>query len=96
VKAADRITGIRERLEKALRPTRLEVIDESHKHKGHAGARDGKGHFRVLIVADAFRGRGRVERHRLVYSALDDLLQTDIHALAVEASANEGEATAKG
>jgi BolA protein len=96
VTATDRAAGIRKRLESALHPKRLEVIDESHKHKGHAGARDGKGHFRVLIVSDAFRGRGRIERHRLVYSALGDLMQTDIHALAVEASVDEEPANPEG
>jgi BolA protein len=82
---ADRLAAIRQRLEATLRPREIEVIDESHKHRGHAGARDGSGHFQVRIVSDAFRGCGRVERHRLVYAALGELLQTEIHALAIEA-----------
>jgi BolA protein len=72
----------------------MEVTDESHKHRGHAGARDGKGHFHVRIVSAEFRGRGRLERHRLVYAALAELMQTDIHALAVEALSPDEAATA--
>jgi BolA family transcriptional regulator, general stress-responsive regulator len=71
-----------------LRPTRLELIDESARHAGHAGARpQGGSHFRLLIVADAFSGRGRVERQRMVYAALGDLMRTDVHALSITALA---------
>jgi len=70
----------------AFAPTELEVIDESHKHKGHAGARDGRGHFKVKIVSARFAGRKPIERHRMVYEALDSMLKTDIHALSVEAT----------
>lgn len=56
-------------------------------HAGHAGAAGGQSHFRIRIVAEAFRGCSPVARHRLVYAAVDDLLKTDIHALAIEASA---------
>jgi BolA protein len=67
-------------------PTRLDIEDESHRHAGHAGAAGGHGHFRVIIVAEAFRGVAPLARHRMVYAAVDDLLKTDIHALSIEAS----------
>ena len=70
----------------ALAPTRLELIDDSARHAGHAGARpEGESHFRLTIVAAAFAGKSRLERHRLVFAALGDLLQTDVHALAITA-----------
>lgn len=83
--AAVRVTeAIREQLEARLAPSRLELIDESAHHAGHAGARpEGESHFRVTIVAEAFAGKSRLERHRMVFGALDDLLRTDIHALSV-------------
>ena len=84
---AERIEQIRERLVAALAPTDLQVIDESHKHVGHAGARDGRGHFAVTIVSPAFAGKSPLERHRLVYAALGELMQTDIHALSMQAHA---------
>lgn len=83
----DRMARIRERLTTALTPFALEVIDDSHKHVGHVGARDGRGHFTVRIVSSAFQGAGRVARHRLVYEALGDMLDTDIHALSIQARA---------
>jgi BolA protein len=78
---------MRERLEQALQPSLLEIEDESHHHVGHAGARDGRGHFRLHIVSSAFVGLTPLQRHRLVYTALGELMQTDIHALAIEAEA---------
>lgn len=81
----DRTTLIRERLAAALSPSELEVIDESHLHKGHAGARDGRGHFRVRIVSDRFAGLRPLQRHRLVFNAVGPLMETDIHALSVAA-----------
>jgi BolA protein len=77
---------LRRRLETRFAPSLLVIKDESHLHAGHAGAAGGHSHFRVTIVAEAFRGVSPVARHRLVYAAVDDLLQTDIHALAIEAS----------
>src|SRR5262245_58806933 len=69
-----------------LEPQRLELIDESARHAGHAGARpEGESHFRLLIVAETFTGRSRIERQRLVYDALGDLLRTDVHALSITA-----------
>jgi BolA family transcriptional regulator, general stress-responsive regulator len=82
---AARVELIRERLTAALNPSSCEVIDESHKHAGHVGARDGRGHFRVHIVSDRFAGLNRIARHRLVYEALGELMTTDVHALSIEA-----------
>jgi len=81
----ERVSVIRSRLAEEFSPELLEVEDESHLHAGHAGARDGRGHFRVTIVAEAFEGRSRLERHRMVFAALGALMQSDIHALAVQA-----------
>lgn len=80
-----RLQRIRQRLQEAFDPQRLELEDESHKHAGHAGARDGRGHFRVLIVSAAFDGRPPLARHRAVYAALGDMMDTDIHALSIQA-----------
>jgi BolA protein len=82
---AERLAAIRERIAAVLAPSALEVVDESHLHKGHAGARDGRGHFRVRIIAERFAGLRPLERHRLVYAAVGSLMQTDIHALSVTA-----------
>jgi len=78
---------LRDRLEAHFAPTELVIEDESHRHAGHAGAAGGQSHYRVRIVAEAFRGIAPLARHRLVYAAVGDMLQTDIHALAIEASA---------
>ena len=80
-----RVEKIRDRLEQKLQPEMLEIEDESHLHAGHAGARDGRGHFRVTVISPAFAGLSRIARHRLVFEALDELMETDIHALAVQA-----------
>lgn len=82
-----RVEQIRERLAAAFAPFELAVEDESHRHAGHAGARDGRGHFRVRVVSAAFRGQAPLARHRAVYAALGQLMQTDIHALAIDARA---------
>jgi BolA protein len=87
VSAAERIARMRARLEAALAPERLEITDDSHLHVGHEGARDGRGHYTVAIVSAAFEGRNAVARHRMVYEALGDMMQTDIHALAIRADA---------
>src|SRR5260370_40821780 len=80
--ASGREQLLRRRLESRFAPKLLVIEDESHLHAGHAGAAGGHSHFRVTIVAEAFRGVSPVARHRLVYAAGDDLLKTDIHALA--------------
>lgn len=77
---------LRRRLESSFSPSLLVIVDESHLHAGHAGAAGGHSHFRIRIVAEAFRGVSAVGRHRLVYAAVGELLTTDIHALAIEAS----------
>lgn len=69
----------------ALKPTSIEVIDDSAAHAGHAGAKSGGGHFRLLIVAPIFAGRRPMERHRLVYDALASLMKQEIHALSINA-----------
>jgi len=69
----------------ALSPQALEIRDDSHKHVGHEGARDGRGHFAVDITSAAFEGMAPLARHRSVYAALGDLMQTDIHALQIRA-----------
>jgi BolA protein len=69
----------------ALSPSMLEIRDDSHKHAGHEGARDGRGHFAVDITSAAFEGMAPLARHRRVYAALGDMMQTDIHALQIRA-----------
>ena len=82
---ASRVEQIRSRLQAALHTAVVEVTDDSHLHIGHAGARDGKGHFRVRVVSEDFRGLRSVQRHQLVYGSLGSLMHTDIHALGVTA-----------
>ena len=78
--------AIRQRLTAALSPSRLDLADESALHAGHAGARpEGESHFRLLIVAAIFDGKSRLERQRIVFAALGDLMHTDIHALSITA-----------
>ena len=79
-----RIELIRERLTEHLEPSFLEIIDESHLHVGHAGAKDGRGHFRVRIGSHKFEDLRPIQCHRLVYDAVGDLMQSDIHALSIE------------
>jgi BolA protein len=79
---------IAEKLAAAFAPQQLDVIDESHRHEGHAGHRPGgESHFRVHIVSEAFRGKSRIERHRMVNQTLSSELAGGVHALAVHASA---------
>jgi len=79
------VDEIRRRLTAALAPVELDVLDEGHKHAGHAN--DGKGHFHVRIVSAAFAGMLPLKRHRLVYAALDGLMNEGIHALSIDARA---------
>ncbi len=85
----DRVAVIEEKLTEAFSPSRLLVKDQSHLHAGHAGAQDGRGHFDVTIVAAAFAGKRPLERHRMIFAALGTLMDTDIHALRIHASAGE-------
>ncbi len=76
---------MRERLNAALSPSDIEIADESHLHAGHAGARSGRGHYALRIRATAFNGKSPIQRHRMVYEALGEMMQTDIHALSIKA-----------
>ena len=82
---ASRVERIRAQLAQALPGAAIELIDDSHRHAGHAGARDGRGHFSARIVSGAFAGLRPLQRHQLVYRALDELMRTDIHALSITA-----------
>ncbi len=81
----DRVERIRSILEQAFSPTALEISDDSHLHAGHAGARSGKGHYTIQIVSQDFEGKTLIERHRMIYAALEKMMQSDIHALSIKA-----------
>ncbi len=81
-----RIERIRDLLNAALDPIELEVTDESHQHIGHEGAKSGKGHFHVRIISMQFQDLNLVRRHRLIYEALGKFMETDIHALGIDAA----------
>ena len=83
----ERMTRMRGLLEAAFAPQLLEIEDDSHRHAGHSGGAQGHGHFSVHIVSAAFAGMSPVARHRAVYAALGEMMQTDIHALAIRAEA---------
>ncbi len=83
----DRVDRIRAYLKAEFVPDELEVRDDSHLHEGHEGAKEGKGHFHVHIVSERFLNTRPIDRHRMVFHALGDMMQTDIHALSVAASA---------
>ena len=83
----ERLERLRQALQTALAPSQLEVVDESHLHAGHEGAKSGGGHYRVKIVSERFEGQRLVMRHRLVYDAVQGMMHTDIHALAITALA---------
>ena len=76
---------IRATLEAQFSPVELLIKDQSHLHAGHQGAKDGKGHFAVTIISDIFEGKDKIQRHRMVYDALKQLLATHIHALQIKA-----------
>lgn len=82
------VQQLREALERALTPSQVEITDDSARHAGHAGAREG-GHFRVSLVAQVFSGRSQLQRHRLVYEAVAPLLGRGVHALNIEARSPE-------
>jgi len=88
---SDRVALIEERLRTALAPESLEIIDDSAAHAGHAGAKDG-GHFTIRIVAAAFTGKTLIQRHRLIYAALADLMHREIHALSINKAQTPDEA----
>ena len=84
-----RVELIEQRLRDALQADDVHVVDDSAAHAGHAGARSGGGHFNVTIVSQAFAGKSRIQRHRLVFDAVNDLMQKEIHALSIKAFAPE-------
>lgn len=88
---SNRVALIEERLQTVLAPVSLDIIDDSAAHAGHAGARDG-GHFTVRIVSAAFAGKTLIQRHRLIYAALADLMHRDIHALSISKAKTPDEA----
>ena len=84
--SSERAAEIERLLREAFQPSHLLVKDQSHLHAGHEGAKDGRGHFDVTIVSNAFKGKRQLARHRLIYDALGTLMKTDIHALRIQAS----------
>lgn len=81
----ERIQRMEAALNEALQPEQMRIEDESHLHKGHAGAQSGRGHFRLHIVSSTFEGKPMLARHRAVYGALGEMMETDIHALSIHA-----------
>lgn len=81
----DRVQAIEAKLTEALSPLSLQVKDQSHLHAGHEGAKQGGGHFHVKIVSKAFDGCRALQRHRMIFSALASMMETDIHALRIDA-----------
>lgn len=86
---SERVQNIEARLRTALEPESLDLVDDSHKHAGHAGARGGAGHYDLTIVSDRFTGVNTVGRHRLIYEALADMMPAEIHALSIKAYSPE-------
>ena len=82
---SERVATIERLISEALDPVEILVKDTSHLHIGHAGAKDGRGHFDVRIVSDKFTGQSRIARHRMVYHALGSFIDSDIHALRINA-----------
>ena len=82
---SERVRTIEKLLIDAFAPTEILVKDQSHLHAGHAGAKEGKGHFDVKIVSEEFAGQSRINKHRMVYDALGSFMQSDVHALRINA-----------
>ena len=80
-----RIAAMREKLMASFAPSELNIEDQSHLHAGHAGAKSGKGHFDLKIVSASFAGQSLIQRHRAIYAALGELMESDIHALSINA-----------
>ena len=89
---AARVALLETRLQSALAPDRLEIIDDSAAHAGHAGAREG-GHFTVRLIAAAFVGKTLIQRHRLIHAAVADLMRREIHALSIAQAQTPDEAS---
>ncbi|MCG8435626.1 MAG: BolA family transcriptional regulator [Gammaproteobacteria bacterium] len=81
----ERIERIRYTLEHAFQPAVLEIRDDSKKHIGHPGASDGRGHFKVTVISAAFVNKNLLERHKMIYTALGNLMDSDIHAISIDA-----------
>lgn len=84
MQAEQRLQEIQRRLQKAFSPSKLEVIDDSHLHVGHAGASGGAGHYAVVIAAVCFQNKSRVDVHREIYAVLADLIPHEVHALQIK------------
>jgi len=84
-----RVQQIEAKLRVALEPESLDIIDDSHKHAGHAGSKGGAGHFDLTIVSEKFSGMNTVGRHRLIYDVLSDMMPAEIHALSIKAFSPE-------
>lgn len=82
--STERIEKITQALNKAFPDSKISITDNSHLHRGHAGAKDGRGHFKVRIHANELQGLTRIQAHRAIYNALGSLMETDIHALEIE------------
>ncbi len=82
---SERAARIESILTSSFTPSKILVKDQSHLHAGHAGAQDGRGHFAVTIVSEEFAGQSKIARHRMIFDALGDMMQTDIHALSIKA-----------
>ena len=83
-KPSDRRARIESELRERLSAVHVEVIDESHLHAGHPGAREGGGHFRATVVSARFEGKNPIERQRMVYGALEDAMGAEIHAISMQ------------
>ena len=83
----DRQERLRAALQQRFSPIELLIKDQSHLHAGHAGAADGRAHFEIRVISPAFSGKSRIQRHRMVYDAVHELMQSDIHALRIIALA---------
>lgn len=86
---SERVQQIEAKLRVALEPESLDIIDDSHKHAGHAGSKGGAGHFDLTIVSGKFSGMNTVGRHRLIYDALSGMMPAEIHALSIKAYSPE-------
>ena len=82
---SERMLRMRKRLTESLLPLQLDIRDDSHLHAGHAGARGGGGHFSIHVVAQAFADKPLIERHRMIYDLLQDMMHSEIHALSIQA-----------
>lgn len=81
----NRVEAIRHRITQHLNPEQVEIMDDSDLHRGHAGAAGGGGHYRVRVVSSRFANRSLLERHRMVYQAVGDMMPGQIHALSIQA-----------